>query len=700
MAKKRLTEKQKREEDRKNSLIAGLAALEIEFAEEAGDDDALMNLDQLRQTDISPPPQPEKNQYNPDGIVDIITFAEHPYFCDQTLHPWQKLVLKLFYMGSPGNQCVELLDKKPKTGCNGCVWEYAKAKEEEYAKKYTQTGIVPISMLPVENSPCLRCKRMDKDVVNTRFDSLVSSAPTAKDKKRIEELRDEELINRFENEMDMLNDQNPALDQEILDQVKSKLKNKFSELVLVLGRRSGKSFLVSIAALYEAYKLIKMGHPQKNYAMLAFDEISITNVAKNEKQADKAIFGKITAIANASPFFMPHIGNEVDNNLYLLTPADVEENKRRRKFNLPVLHGTVVVVSGNSSAGGLVGLTNWCVILDELSAMAGLVDPDSGVDVKLYEELDPSMATFGDDGKMMSLSNPRGPFGKLWELYTTRRTDPKTLILQVPTWKMNPTVPQDYLVGKKNRNPISYSMQYDAKFAEASQNPFLNPDLVDMAFWSKPQHRIEHGDRGFKYFCHLDPATSSDYYALTVCHLVNHEDPKMQPAIFIDHIHYWKPEGKNKPVQSEEVEKYIIDLHSRFRFAQVSFDQWNSAGSIHNLTKAGINAVCKPFNKKYSDMIYGTLYELFAEQRIFFYSIPTVYNDPVSGEIVYLQEVDLAKEQFKMLQKKWKGKKFKIEALHGYNDDIPDCIAASAYECLNSKIKHSLPNTRTVREQY
>ena len=47
--------------------------------------------------DIAPPPKPEKTNFNPDQIVDIVTFIEHPYFCNLRPHPWQKLILKCFY---------------------------------------------------------------------------------------------------------------------------------------------------------------------------------------------------------------------------------------------------------------------------------------------------------------------------------------------------------------------------------------------------------------------------------------------------------------------------------------------------------------------------------------------------------------------------------------------------------------------------
>jgi len=67
----------------------------------------------------------------------------------------------------------------------------------------------------------------------------------------------------------------------------------------------------------------------------------------------------------------------------------------------------------------LLGQSLWT----EVAAMAG-DNPDSGVDYALYDDLKPSLATFGKDGKMMLLSNPKGPIGLLYDLHENRQEDP------------------------------------------------------------------------------------------------------------------------------------------------------------------------------------------------------------------------------------------------------------------------------------
>lgn len=690
MAKRKINEAEKARIEQANKVLQDLYALEMKWADDDGE-----NIDELilkpNRGEVAPPPPPEKTKYNPDGIVDIITFAEHEYFCNLRLHPWQKLTLKLFYMGTEGNQNLQVAEEAvPATGCDKCIWVYSKKSEELAAKAWSNNQRAK-SILPVENSPCLRCSRFDPNMRQLRFEELKDKATTLAEERKYDRLEKQLLEDQYCNEFNLLN--HPEFNQEIRKQVEHKMGNKFTELVMVIGRRAGKSFITVISSLYETYRLLSMGHPQAKYHLLDFEPIKIVNVAKSEKQAKEGIFDKIKPLVQSSPYFMTVLGNALTDEIHFLTEKDKEENKRLAALNMPLMDGSIVLKCGHSNAAGLVGGTAWQINLDEVAAMAG-ENPDSGVDYKLYEDLVPMVATFGEDGKVILLSNPKGPIGLLYDLYEERKTDPNTLILQLPTWLINPSIPQDYLDQQRARSPRTFPMQYGAEFGETSTDPWLDAEMLEPAFYHRTQVRIETAQSNFVYYLHVDPARSSDYYALAVAHLVQTDKPDA-PEVYVDHIHYWAPEN-GKPVNSDEVEEYIIELHKRFKFRQVSFDQWNSQSAIAKLTKANINAVCKPFTRSYQEMIYGTLYQLLVDNRIFIYNVNTVWTHPRTGKMISLQEIDLTKSQLKMLQKKWKGNKFKIEALSGYHDDIPDCIAAAAYECLNTKYFQPLPRTRVV----
>jgi hypothetical protein len=131
-------------------------------------------------------------------------------------------------------------------------------------------------------------------------------------------------------------------------------------------------------------------------------------------------------------------------------------------------------------------------------------------------------------------------------------------------------------------------------------------------------------------------------------------------------------------------------------FTQVSIDQWHSQSSILKLKSNGVNIVERQFNKEYKEKIYTELSQLIREERIDIYDLSGgAYLDSVGNKIP-LNEIQEAKTQFLFLQKKWKGKRYYIESLSGYKDDICDAVAAVSYECLTSRIQSRLPSSKFV----
>jgi hypothetical protein len=687
--------------DAKSQLIA--QANEVsKFLKDNGYEEFADEIIPSTRTEVLPPPKPEKAAFNPDQIVDIITFIEHPYFCNLKPHPWQRLILKCFYMGQEGSTNIEINDvpMEDRSGCKGCVWEHVQKNEYDIAIKKRQGKIVK-SFFTVDNSPCLQCVRFNVDTRGERFKQAKEDATNPDAIRLIDKLSERPIIDGFQSERDLFFSEefDPKLRMQVLE--KTSKRFKFQELVLVLGRRSGKSFLVSAIALYELYRLIAMGHPQARYGLMDFDQIVLLNVAKNEEQAKNAIFSKIKQTVLASPFFQPYIGKDTELEMRFLTENDIKENERRSTQGLNPFAGSLVLKCGSSSASGLVGLTCWCIIMDEIAAMAG-DNPDSGLDYALYNELKPSLATFGKDGKMMMLSNPKGPIGLLYDLHENRQEDPTTLVMRLPTWLANPNIAKDMLDNEKKKNPTEFQMQYGAEFGASSSDPMFTPESIQRMFSSMSMvRRHERATEMFEYFCHLDPARTSDYYALVVAHTENMQGiygPDKRPAkrIVIDHVHFWNPMTKNQPVSERDVEDYVIDLHAKFKFVQVSIDQWNSQSSIIKLRSHGINIIERQFNKEYKEKIYTELSQLIREDRIDIYDISGGTYLDSAGNKIELNEIQEAKTQFLFLQKKWKGKRYYIESLSGYKDDICDAVAAVSYECSTNKIIARLPSSRMI----
>ena len=687
---------QKQLVEQREKMLRDAAKLEQLFAEFDGES---INVEYASRYEVPPPEAKDQSKYNPNKMVDIETFITHPYFLNLRPYPWQILALKLFYAGSEGNTIIEFNDAKKDEvdGCSSCVWKYVLENETECAEKIEKEENYQPVLKPI-NSKCLKCLRCPLKVKQTRLNHEINISADKESESILRDILECEPEDLFQSEIDLIEE---IPDEAVKMQIKNKMRNKFQELVLIIGRRGSKSFMTVAIALYELYRLLSIKHPQKKLGLPDFGEIFILNVAKNEDQAKDSIFTPMKNSAVASPFFQKYIG--VDNALEMkfLTEKDIEENQRRNERGLTALDGTIILKCGSSSASGLVGKTCWCVILDELAAMAG-DNPNSGLDKKLYDDLKPSIATFGKEGKIICLSNPKGPFGQLFTLYNSRLEDSMTLVLKIPTWQINANIDKLWLEAQKKNDPIEYNMQFGAEFGNNSQNPFLSPEDVDYAFANSTQvTRMEKRETGGEYYCHVDPANRSDYYCVVVTEAVptgvRDLNGKMIKSFNIIHIHFWAPQKMKQPVPVREVEEYLMNLHSNFRFKQISFDQWGSMETINKLQQLGLPIVLRVFNKEYKDKIYLNLLEVFRDKRIKFYRMSNGRVKDSKGQLMEINEIPEAKDQFTFLQKKWRNGRQIIEALSGYKDDIPDATAAAIYEAdSESIITRTLPRSRVA----
>jgi hypothetical protein len=672
----------------------------LKFEIETGDEEFNVNSRDLA---ISPP-EIQKSFTNPDGIVDIVTFCEHPYFLNLKLTPWQKLICKAFYSGTHGNNHLIIEKDKEDNGCSGCIWLSHNEIETNYIKQMQKTNRTMRPEEPAikpENSPCLQCSRYKPQDREFYYDLQMSQALNAKVKNEITEYQNRNIYDLHTTEWEMLHSE--EISERVRQQIISKWGGKFEELILVLGRRSGKSFMVSVIALYEVYRFLEMGHPQSRFPLTEFDTIAIVNIANSQKQAKAAIFDKMRSYCFKSPYFASRVGKDIQGEIHFLTPHDIKENERRMaQGNTSLLTGTIQAISGHSNSSTLVGLTVAVVIIDEMAEMAGN-NPEGNADELLYDKLKPALATFGAEGKMICISNPLAPQGKFYNLYESSFDDDLTLMFQLPTWLSNPTISKSWLESQKSKSRKTFNIFYGAQFSAGAGDTFLNEDDVYNAFKLRAdEKRLEHGEPLQKYYMHLDPAHSSDNYTIAIVHTVpmigeRGPDGKELQKIIVDHIHYFEPKGPNQPINQDIVDEYILRLAKRFHIVQCTYDQhWSSHASIARMKQNGIPCSMTPYTGQFQREIYQNLYELFVNSRIEFYGVNSLNSEMPDGKIVPLKEVSMARDQFLDLQRKYKGGGWKIEAPKGQKDDIPDCIAGAAYQAMKDKVFSILPKPRSM----
>lgn len=621
---------------------------------------------------------------NPFGWVDIVTFIESPFFLSEKLYPWQKIIFKIFYMASPGNRHLSIVDD-PTPHCVNCVW-------------------IGNDLNRLGRSPCLHCIHYEDELRARDVEKIRNNALMHEERKFALLDPSRPLEENFENEMmliqkDLPSDCDARAGGSVVRQVIEKIGRRFSELYLVLGRRSGKSQCAAWLGLYEIYRLIEMGNPQRESGMTDGSLITVLNVAVSAPQAEQAIFSKVRSAINKSPYFKTKVSPKsmLNASVKFMTPHDEETNRALEAQGFPTSDGTIQFVSGHSKSSSQVGLNIPVVIIDEMAQMINK-DGSSMSDAELYTQLKNSIWTF-QDPKIICISNPLTRDGKFYELYEDSFADGRCLMFQLPSYKANPGIPDEVLeeerrAAMRRGNLNEYQMQIEARFIGGAANPLVPAHLVDEAFERGYRMvRSEYGDPRQSYYLHLDPAVSSDNYALAIVHVET--DPirpndlgEFERVIFVDHIQMWEPDRvQGTPVDIATVEQYVFDICSRFHVVSITADQWNSVSSLQNFQRRGLTARQTPFNPTYVQRIFTNMVELFVQGRIVFYA-----HGPY---------VTHAMDQLKFLQQKFNKRTWRIEAAEGHYDDIPACVAGASYVALSGEIGyHGLPDTVLVRSNW
>jgi hypothetical protein len=571
-------------------------------------------------------------------VADIITFCEDPKLLNLMgqdppfeLWPMQKIVLKLFYRGTRGNENLELTEEEI-----GLLNDIAENEELDYRPE--QGG----------------------------FWQVVE---------------------------------------------KYKRRSLHNILLLVMGRRSSKTAIVSIIASYEAYKLCECpeGNPNKFYNIPMGKKIAILNVAVSGDQAYDPLFIEIESRIASAPYFEDKINHAASakQSISILTDADKRENALRKERGMKImLDGSVVLKSGHSNSASLRGGASICVLFDEFAHFMTSSGKQSGDEV--YNALVPSTQQFGLDGKVVLLSDPRGKEGMFWRLFEMAQDreaiqqdepeegeEPKpaeynylhdeVIALQLPTWRMNPNeeFSEEHLVRTKRPiDPIAFYSTWNARFqGEAGDRMFNEQKLMECV--DHGMFPAKFGHPRYEYFIHLDPAVSSHNYALALVHVVRmtNENRGMRKRVIVDLVKYWKP-TKDGPVSIMDVENTIRDLCRKFRVQKVTFDAFQSAQTIERLKMQGIRAEETPFTAGYITKVYNELSNLINENNLSLY-----HDEQAVGELKHLRYKVTARGFKRMFD----------ERSPFPADDVADAIAGACYQALNSNKLNSLPRSGLVR---
>jgi len=217
----------------------------------------------------------------------------------------------------------------------------------------------------------------------------------------------------------------------------------FKTPILILGRKSGKSFLSSLLLPYRA-------------ARLSYDGVDSSNINSSD-----TILGII--ISNTYRESIVNIEQLCNNSKILRLRLS---KKYLNKINIPYIINNEIrdipsyefrCLSNNFRL--MCGGISNTVILDDAAYYSGN---------KLIQDtccaLVPLLCIF-DEALFMIITTPYKAEGFVYDKYTeSMKRDSHELVFRLPTWYVNPNIDIQFLREEEERNPIYFRQQFGAEF--------------------------------------------------------------------------------------------------------------------------------------------------------------------------------------------------------------------------------------------
>ena len=416
------------------------------------------------------------------------------------------------------------------------------------------------------------------------------------------------------------------------------------EMILAVGRRSGKTFLAACIAAYEIYKLINLQAPQGFYGLPSNNQIGIVSVATDKDQAG-LLYTEASGHFSNCAFFKPYTANNTMSYAKFQTPADIE--RFGRYSDDPTAKATLKVSFKSCVAKGLRGPGNIVVILDELAHFNDAGQSDAK---EIYGAVKPSTAAFSPkdpknqtkaigpvEGRMISISSPLGRQGHFYTLAQQALKGglaaANKLFIQAPSWEVNITLEASFLEGEYASDPVAFFTEYGAQFLDATRGWIENANDL-LACVNPEQVPVQRGIARRPHFIGIDLALVGDWTAVAIGHI---ETGGLIVVDLVDRIKagVGKYEHLDR-LEFDDVADWIHDLSKRFYFAEGMFDQWAGIPFEQALNKRGLSQLKAVHHTgPLTSQMYQNFRDMMWDKRLVLYNHP-VGND---GYCDYIREL-------------------------------------------------------------
>jgi hypothetical protein len=454
-----------------------------------------------------------------------------------------------------------------------------------------------------------------------------------------------------------------------------------AEVIMQLGKGSGKDHTSTIGCAYLVYKLLCLKDPARYFGKPPGDSIDIINIAINAEQARNVFFKNFINKINRSPWFA---------------------GKYNAKVNSVEFDKAITVYSGHSERESHEGLNLILAILDEISGFAqesASGNENAKTGDAIYKAFRASVdSRFPDYGKVVLLSFPRYPGDFISKKYEDAIVE-KDVVIRRHTFILNPDIPEDaegnsleveweedhilayrfpgiYAVKRPTwevnptRNIDDFKVAFATDYGDAMMRFACRPSFASDAFFKQrdkleramtmrnPVDNFKRFDPSWEYdpektyFVHADLAQKHDKCAVAISHVEKWVEVKsfndyqqIVPFVIVDAVAWWEPR-KEGPVDLSEVKNWIIHLRRMgLNLGLVTFDRWQSFDIQQELKSVGINTDTLSVGKKH----YEDLAMLIYEERVAMPHIDLLLEEMGELKIVSDKKVDHPRKKSKDL---------------------------------------------------
>lgn len=350
----------------------------------------------------------------------------------------------------------------------------------------------------------------------------------------------------------------------------------------ICGRRAGKSS--RIAAPLACFLSCLVPHP-----IPPNERGTVLVIGPVARQA-KATFKTIHKILSRSPVLRDLIENVKQG-------GDEWEISLSTRVDIRVVAANSRTVRGDLLVG---------VILEE-----GAFFRDSDTEqYNLQEIIDavrPGLLTI-PDSRLICVTSPWAQIGPVWEAYQNRATRLDELCWKLPSWRMNPTLPQKELDKERRRDEAIFLREFGAEFSTAN-SALLPPEMVDRAvargvpfFTTNVANRCVAG---------LDPSSKgNDSFGFALAH------KSIDGRIAVDWCQQWTPPGGGRFIDYGYVLPQIMDQMNNYGATQVFSDQICAAALAAEFAKRDFQFTqVGTFGSRAADL-YRTVRQLFIAGKV------------------------------------------------------------------------------------